>query len=81
MAALDLVYDPYDYVIDADPHPVWKRLRDEAPVYFNEQHNFYALSRFDDVFAASLDPATFSSSRTTVLELMSEEPTSSRPRS
>ena len=39
MAALDLVYDPYDYVIDADPHPVWKRLRDEAPVYFNEQYD------------------------------------------
>ena len=36
--------------------PVWKRLRDEAPVYYNEQHDFYALSRFDDVLAAHLDP-------------------------
>ena len=27
----DRVYDPYDYAIDADPHPVWRRLRDEAP--------------------------------------------------
>ena len=48
-----LVYDPYDYAIDADPHPIWKRLRDEAPVYYNEQHDFYALSRFDDVLAGA----------------------------
>src|SRR3954468_9660456 len=74
MATVDLVYDPYDYAIDADPHPVWKRLRDEAPVYFNEQYGFYALSRFDDVLAAHLDPVTFSSAHTTVLEIMAPEP-------
>jgi cytochrome P450 len=73
MATVDLVYDPYDYEIDADPHPVWKRLRDEAPVYYNERLDFYALSRFDDVLAAHLDPATFSSAHTTVLEMMSED--------
>src|SRR5438477_404481 len=50
MATVDLVYDPYDYTIDADPHPVWKRLRDEAPLYYNEKYDFYALSRFDEVF-------------------------------
>jgi cytochrome P450 len=70
VATQSLLYDPYDYSIDADPHPVWKRMRDEAPVYFNEQYGFYALSRFDDVLAAHLDPATFSSAHTTVLELM-----------
>ena len=74
MVATPLVYDPYDYVIDADPHPVWKRLRDEAPVYYNPEHDFYALSRFDDVLAAHLDPATFSSAHTTVLEMMVPEP-------
>ncbi len=73
MAATDLLYDPYDYAIDADPHPVWKRLRDEAPVYYNERHNFYALSRFDDVLGAHLDPATFSSAHSTVLEIMQPE--------
>jgi cytochrome P450 len=71
MVATPIVYDPYDYAIDANPHPVWKRLRDEAPVYYNEQHDFYALSRFDDVLQAHLDPATFSSAHTTVLESMS----------
>jgi cytochrome P450 len=73
MAALDLVYDPYDYTIDANPHPVWKRLRDEAPLYYNQEHNFYALSRFNDVLAAHLDPVRFSSAHTTVLELMHPE--------
>jgi cytochrome P450 len=69
-----LVYDPYDYAIDANPHPIWKRLRDEAPVYYNEQHDFYALSRFDDVLQAHLDPVTFSSAHTTVLEMMQPDP-------
>src|ERR1700730_3019399 len=74
MATVDLVYDPYDYTIDADPHPVWKRLRDEAPVYYNDRHDFYALSRFDDVLAAHLDPVRFSSAHTAALELRSAEP-------
>src|SRR3954447_1770916 len=74
MATVDLVYDPYDYTIDADPHPGRKGVRDEAPVYYNEQHDFYALSRFDDVLAAHLDPLRFSSAHTTVLEMMSPEP-------
>jgi cytochrome P450 len=61
-------YDPYDADIDADPYPVWRRLRDEAPLYYNEEHDFYALSRFADVYAASLDWQTYSSARGTVLE-------------
>jgi hypothetical protein len=36
-AVADLYYDPYDFGIDADPHPIWKRMRDEAPLYFNER--------------------------------------------
>lgn len=74
MVSTPLVYDPYDYVIDADPHPIWRRLRDEVPLYYNEQHDFYALSRFDDVLQAHLDPSTFSSAHTTVLEMMEDEP-------
>jgi cytochrome P450 len=49
-SAVDVYYDPYDFAIDDDPYPVWKRLRDEAPLYFNEKYNFFALSRYDDVF-------------------------------
>ena len=38
----DLYYDPYDVEIDADPYPVFRRLREEAPLYYNEQYDFYA---------------------------------------
>ncbi len=70
----DLYYDPYDYAIDANPHPIWKRLRDTAPVYRNEKYDFWALSRFADVLAASLDHQTFQSGRGTVLELIDKMP-------
>ena len=46
---VELYYDPYDSDIDDNPYPIWKRLRDEAPLYFNDKYNFYALSRYDDV--------------------------------
>jgi cytochrome P450 len=63
-------YDPYDFEIDSDPYPVWKRLRDEQPLYYNERYDFYALSRFDDVERASVDWKTYSSAKGTLLELI-----------
>lgn len=66
----DIYWDPYDIELDDDPHPVWKRMREEAPVYRNEKFDFWALSRFDDVETAHKDTATFSSSYGTVLEMM-----------
>ena len=66
----DPYYDPYDFEIDADPYPVWRRLRDEAPLYRNDRYDFYALSRFADVEAASKDWKTYSSARGTVLEII-----------
>ncbi len=66
----DVYYDPYDFEIDADPYPVWKRLRDEQPLYYNERYDFYALSRFADVEQASIDWATYSSAKGTLLELI-----------
>lgn len=65
-----MTYDPYDPVVDADPHDTWRRLRDEAPLYRNERLGFYALSRYDDVLAGLLDWRTYSSGRGTVLELI-----------
>ncbi|OHV04344.1 Putative cytochrome P450 123 [Mycobacterium talmoniae] len=41
---VDLYYDPFDFDIDDDPYPVWRRMREEAPLYYNERHDFYALS-------------------------------------
>src|SRR6478736_2875239 len=69
-ATADLYYDPYDFEIDSDPYPVWQRLRDEQPLYYNERYDFFALSRFDDVERASVDWNTYSSAKGTILELI-----------
>ena len=66
----DLSYDPYDVEIDADPYPVFRRLREEAPLYRNEEHDFYALSRFEDVERGLVDRATYISGRGGILELI-----------
>ena len=71
---VDLYYDPYSFEIDEDPYPYFKRLRDEAPLYYNEKYNFYALSRYDDIDRASKDWQTYSSARGTVLELLDLPP-------
>jgi cytochrome P450 len=64
----DVYYDPYDVDIHADPFPTFRRLREEAPLYYNEAYDFYALSRFDDVERGFVDHGTFSSARGGVLE-------------
>ncbi|HWB66761.1 MAG TPA: cytochrome P450 [Mycobacteriales bacterium] len=68
----EIYWDPYDIAIDTDPHPVWRRMRDEAPLYRNDRHDFWALSRYADVLAASREPLIYSSAKGTVLEIMGE---------
>lgn len=68
--APDLYYDPFDFTIDDDPYPVWKRLRDDSPLYYNEKYDFFALSRFHDVEDALKDWKTYSSAKGTLLELI-----------
>jgi len=63
-------YDPYDQAIHADPYPAFRRLREEAPLYYNEQYDFYALSRFDDVDKGLIDNVTFSSAKGGILEII-----------
>jgi cytochrome P450 len=50
--ASDVVLDPYDYDFHEDPYPYYKRLRDEAPLYRNDELKFWALSRHGDVLRA-----------------------------
>jgi len=69
-AAPDLYYDPYSIELNMDPYAVFARIREEAPLYYNEQHDFYALSRYDDVNAAVIDHETFISGRGAVLEII-----------
>lgn len=54
------ILDPYDYDFHEDPYPYYKRLRDEAPLYHNEERNFWALSRHKDVVAGFRNSVTLS---------------------
>lgn len=63
-------YDPYDVGIYADPYPVFRRLREESPLYYNERYDFWAVSRFDDCEQGLVDRETYISGRGAVLELI-----------
>ncbi len=65
-------FDPYKVEIQKNPYPVYKRMRDEAPLYYNEQHDFYALSRYDDVRAGHGNHETFISSKGGILEMIKQ---------
>jgi len=53
-------YDPFDYKVHEDPYPFYAWMREHAPLYRNEERNFWALSRHADVVAALKNPALFS---------------------
>ncbi|MGI5329573.1 cytochrome P450 [Actinomadura nitritigenes] len=63
-------WDPYDPRFTADPYPTYRRLRDEAPLYYNEKHDFYAVGRYDDVERSLPDWRAFSSARGNILEFV-----------
>ncbi|KAB7753903.1 cytochrome P450 [Mycolicibacterium phlei DSM 43239 = CCUG 21000] len=60
--------------IDVDPYPVYRRLRDESPVYYNEKFDFWGLSRFADVESALRDVENLSSAKGDILEVVKAEP-------
>ena len=66
----DVHFDPYDVELIADPYPMFARLRDQAPLYYNAEYDFFALSRFADVNKAVIDHVTYSSARGVILELI-----------
>ena len=68
MTATDLVYNPYAFALHDDPYETYKRLRDEAPAYWNSELSFWVLSRFDDVQDAFRDFEAFSSTGGVALE-------------
>jgi cytochrome P450 len=49
MSRRPVYWDPFDRQIAADPVPIYERMRSETPLYYNNRHHFYALSRADDV--------------------------------
>ncbi|HEY1532064.1 MAG TPA: cytochrome P450, partial [Galbitalea sp.] len=66
----EVYYDPFDFEIDDDPYPIWKRLRDEAPLYYNDKHNFYALSRYEDVSRELTNWDAYRSGRGTTMDII-----------
>jgi cytochrome P450 len=56
-----IYYDPFSAEIDRNVHAVWRLMREQQPVYWNERYGFWALSRFEDVWTGYHDTATFSS--------------------
>ena len=63
-----VVYNPFGFALHEDPYATYRRLRDEAPAYWNPELAFWALSRFDDVLAAFRDVERFSSANGVALE-------------
>ncbi|MDG4668495.1 cytochrome P450 [Mycobacterium sp. 236(2023)] len=61
MTATELVFDPFSEEFFNGPWELYRRMREEAPVYYNPEHDFYALSRHEDVAAAYKDFETYSS--------------------
>lgn len=57
------VYDPFDPGFQADPYPAYRRLRDDDPVHHHDDPPFWALSRFEDIWAATRDADAFSSAQ------------------
>jgi cytochrome P450 len=65
-----LYWDPYDARFAADPWPLFNRIRTEAPLYYNQAHDFYAVSRYADCERVLTDWETYSSARGVMLELI-----------
>ncbi len=69
-----MIYDPYSREIQEDPYPLYRHFRDTEPCSYNPKMDFYALFRFEDVWQATLDWETYSSSLGPALENRGEIP-------
>jgi len=68
-----LEYDPFDEQVMEDPYPIYRRLLEEAPCYHLKQWDAYALSRFEDIWTASMDGESYSTaSGTTASHLLTK---------
>jgi cytochrome P450 len=78
LGASDVLLDPYDYDFHEDPYPYYKRLRDEAPLYHNEELGFWALSRHQDVREGFRNSTTLSNREGVSLDPVSRGPHASK---
>ncbi len=73
MTAVDttaIYFDPYDVEINADPYPLYERLRDESPIYHNDKYDFWMLTRHADIQEALVNWKVFTSSRSDILDII-----------
>ena len=70
ISSTDVHFDPYDHELVVDPYPLYRRMRDEAPLYYNEPLDFFAVTRFADVSRVLQDFETFSSAKGDILEII-----------
>ncbi len=71
---VDLVLDPYDYDFHENPYPYYRRLRDEAPLYRNDELNFWALTRHADVHRGFRNSVALSNRLGVALDPISRTP-------
>ncbi|HJQ05109.1 MAG TPA: cytochrome P450 [Nocardioides sp.] len=69
-----LVFDPYDYALQDDPYPTYRRLRLEQPLHHNTEHDFWVLSRYADIHAGVRDDDTFSNAMGVTLDASAWSP-------
>lgn len=69
----DFEYDPFSEAIRNDPHPIYRRLRDEAPLYYMQKYDAWALSRFQDIWDASGNDALSAAKGTTPAQLLTKD--------
>ena len=69
----DVYYDMYDRDIYASPYETFQQLRNEAPLYYNDKYNFYALSRHDDLARVLTDRETYISGKGMVYNIISQD--------
>jgi len=69
----DLEYDPYDHDTIVNPHPLFRRMRESTPLYYNEKHDFFAVSRFDDIEKVLLNRDVFISRKGVTLDILKSD--------
>ena len=68
--AADIYWDPFDAEMNAHPYELFRRMRDEAPLYYSEQYGFYAVTRADDVEKSFTDPKRLINGRGAVVDFI-----------
>ena len=70
---MSLEYDPFSEEVRANPLPIYKRLRDEAPAYYMPRYDAWAISRFQDIWDLSSSNDLSAARGTTPAQLLTRD--------